>query len=90
MFELIMKPVINNNGMTAQEHIRLRIAARTAVMAAIKAIGELRPHGRDYQTATDPLAYDVDLAIHNERIRQLDALHNALMDEAMRIQEQAK
>lgn len=90
MFELIMKPVINNNGMTADEHIRLRIAARTAVMAAIKAIGELRPHGRDYQTATDPLAYETDRLIHDERISQLDKLHNTLLDEALFIQEQAK
>lgn len=84
----IMKPIINNNGMTADQHIRLRIAARSAVMNAFKALSEIRPHGRDYQTASDPDAFKNDLAVHEGRMQMLDALHNELLDEALAIKEQ--
>lgn len=86
----IIEPVINGNGMTADEHIRNRIKARQAIKHAIEALAELRPHGRDYQTLPNNDRYSVDTGIHTARIRFLDQLYNDLMDEAVAIQEQKK
>lgn len=84
----IIRPVINMNGMTAAQHVRMRCEARTAVKACLKAVNELRPSGRDY--IGDDAALKRDTAIHESRVRFLDGLYNALMEEAVEIQEDGR
>ena len=43
-----MKPIINLNGQSAAEHLRLRREALDALKAAKDAVSPLLPHGRDY------------------------------------------
>lgn len=83
----LIQPIINLNGMSAEEHVTLRVKALTALHAAMDSLSELRPHGRDY--IGDDQAYQRDLSIYSERFRQLDALHNAIMDEAVAIKERS-
>lgn len=87
MIEYI-NPQINLNGMTANEHIRLRMEFRKKLMDAMKVLAELRPHGRDY--ISEPDRYKNDLDIYYARFRALDHLYNVVEQEAFKIQEQAE
>lgn len=80
----LMNPRININGMSREQHIQQRIDAMLAVRNVIKALSDIRPHGRDYIGDTD--SYQRDLEIHAERIMVLDKLYNELHDEALSIQ----
>lgn len=81
----IMRPRININGMSSDQHIQQRIDIMTAVRDTIRSLSEIRPHGRDY--LGDSEAYQRDLKIHAERIMVLDKLYNEIHDEALAIQE---
>jgi hypothetical protein len=78
-----MKPIININGATRESHVQARIEARAAIQAAMKAVSELRPHGRDYLGDTARL--DADMKIYIERFAALTALYNELEIEALEI-----
>lgn len=82
---LTMKPIININGMTRREHIELRMDVRQKLKAAIEALSQIRPHGRDY--LGDNVKLDIDLMIHNQRQAMLNELYNTLETEALAIQE---
>lgn len=70
----IMKPKININGTDKQALIDMRMDARDALGKTIQAMGEMRPHGRDYQGFPDE--YKKDFAIHQERMASLNKLYN--------------
>jgi hypothetical protein len=82
-----LNPIPNLNGTSREELIDLRLAARDALLSAMKALGEMRPHGRDYIGNSE--AYQRDLVIHNERVRALDGMVNDLFDEAVVLHENA-
>lgn len=82
-----MRPILNLNGTHPQDLINARVEARKALRAAINALEETAPNGRDYIGHPDALARDQK--VHRERIQFLDGLQNALMDEAVAIQDAA-
>jgi hypothetical protein len=83
----IMQPIVNLNGTGREELIDLRLAARDAILTAMRRLGEMRPHGRDYIGNSD--AYHRDLFVHNERIHALDSMINDLFDEALLLRDNA-
>lgn len=83
-----IRPIINLNGETRQNHIDRRIDARTALREAMARLSELRPHGRDYPNAKDRLA--MDLSEYTRRFAELDALANILLDEALGLQREVE
>ena len=84
---MLMKPVINNNGTSREAMIKMRLDANRAVHAAMKALQELSPHGRDYLGNND--AWQRDRDIYVARFAALDAMSNDLMEEAVSIMEGA-
>jgi hypothetical protein len=81
-------PVVNLNGEKAESLVNARIAAREAVQAAMKALGECSPNGRDYQTAPKG-EFEIARKVYTERFAYLDKLANELEDEAIAIQNQS-
>ena len=84
---MIMHPVINNNGTSRDEMIQMRIKANRALHAAMKALQELSPHGRDYLGNNEAWQRDRDIFV--ARFAALDAMSNELMEEAVSIMEGA-
>lgn len=80
----IMHPVVNNNGTTKMQLVEQRLTVVNAIEAAMKALQEMKPHGRDYQTAPEG-RYEEDRTIWNNRFATLDTLRNSLQDEALSI-----
>lgn len=78
-----MKPTVNLNGTSPEVMIQDRLHARRMVLAAMEALSELAPNGRDY--IGKPKDMKLDQVIHRDRISFLDALYNALEDEAYEI-----
>ena len=64
-------PVVNLNGATKESLVDARIDARAAIQAAMKALGECSPNGRDYQTAQKG-EYEIARAKYTERFAFLD------------------
>lgn len=83
-------PTINLNGMSAEQHIEHRMSARQTIYELMGKLGEVRPHGRDYQTLGNKAKerYENDLNEYNHRFAFLDKLYNDLEEEALAIQEQ--
>jgi hypothetical protein len=82
-----LNPTPNLNGTSREELVELRLAARDALLSAMKALGEMRPHGRDYLGNGE--AYQRDLSIHNDRVRAIDGIVNDLFDEALSLHNNA-
>jgi hypothetical protein len=78
-----MKPTVNLNGTSPEKMIQDRLHARRMVLAAMEALGELAPNGRDYIGKPEDMKRDQ--VIHRDRVRFLDALYDALEDEAYEI-----
>jgi hypothetical protein len=78
-------PVVNINGTKRQVLVDVRIEARDAVRAAMRALDECSPHGRDYQTAAKG-QLEIYRQKHRERYAVLDRMANELEDEAIAIQ----
>jgi hypothetical protein len=74
-------PIINMNGTSRKALIEQRTEACATVRAAIKALCEMRPNGRDFQNA-DVGAYENARQGHELRIAALQAVHDDLMKEA--------
>lgn len=54
IFDITMvAPTINNNGDNGEALLERHKEARRAIEAAIKAMREIAPHGRNYQTQPD-------------------------------------
>ena len=84
----IVIPIINNNGATAESYIEARITARQKIRDLMAALSQIKPHGRDYQTACNPDAYRRDTETHNLRMLFLDQLYNDMEEEMEQIQKQ--
>jgi hypothetical protein len=76
----IQPPVININGTSADELMRVHIEACEALRAAIKALQETTPHGRDFQTVT-PVEYNAARHQYFERSKRL----HEILDEVVAI-----
>lgn len=83
----IMKPFLNINGTSSEQLVEARLKAREACLSLIKIMEQVRPHARDYIGHNDQ--YDKDLNVHNQRVSQIDALGNNLLDEAYDILQRA-
>ena len=81
----IMHPIVNINGTSRDDLVKMRIEARRAIHEALRALQELSPHGRDYIGNRDAWKRDSD--IYCERFRILDAMANDLLDEGVAIME---
>ena len=81
-----MQITVNNNGTSVQELVDQRRAAMSALDAAISALRDMTPNGRDYPGR--PEACKADREIHYARIAALSALSNEIMGEALAIQRQ--
>lgn len=79
----IMHPIVNINGTSRDDLVKMRIEARRAIHEALRALQELSPHGRDYIGDRDAWKRDSD--IYCERFRILDAMSNDLLDEAAKL-----
>jgi hypothetical protein len=80
-------PYLSNNGSSANSLILARIAARSAILNAIKALQECAPHGRDYQTA-HPAAFAAARRQYEEQYAALAKVADAVYQEAILIQGQ--
>jgi len=63
-------PVVNINGTSKEELLEQYNEAINAIVSAIEAVGECRPHGRDYQTV-DQSIYQKALDQWEKRMRYL-------------------
>lgn len=80
-----MKPSVNLNGTSKAALIQYRLDTITALEAALDALREIAPHGRDYPTF-DKLERDTRI-YYGYRYR-LHGLINSLADEATYIDQQ--
>jgi len=78
-------PVVNLNGTSRQALVDARVGAIEAIRAAMQALGECSPNGRDYQTAPKG-EYEIARKRYMERFAFLDRMANELEDEAIYIQ----
>lgn len=77
-------PQININGTKASVLIEGYLKAKDALEAAITALDETAPHGRDF--FNDNL-YQMAVTGHNERIAVLSQMRDDLYEVAMRLDE---
>jgi len=79
-----MTPFISISGDSRDTLVNDRAAVLPALREAMKLMSETKPNGRNYIGQNE--AYERDRAIYAKRFAALDALHNALLDEALAIQ----
>jgi hypothetical protein len=79
----MISPILNRNGSSVTDLTHPRIAARDALQAAIAALLQVTPHGRDYPSDSDRC--QADRLAHYERIGGLEHLATELMAEAIAI-----
>jgi len=78
-------PVVNLNGTSRHALLEARMIAIEAIRAAMQALGECSPNGRDYQTAPKG-EFEIARKAYMERFAFLDRMINELEDEAIAIQ----
>ena len=78
-------PQVNINGSSRRALVEARMIAIEAVRAAMQALGECSPNGRDYQTAPKG-EFEIARKVYCERFAFLDRLANELEEEAIAIQ----
>lgn len=78
-------PVVNLNGTSRQALVGARVGAIEAIRAAMQALDECSPNGRDYQTAPKG-ELEIARKAYMERFAFLDRMINELEDEAIAIQ----
>jgi hypothetical protein len=84
----MIRPTLNINGSSADDLIQPRIAAYDALQAAIKALQQVTPNGRDYPGDNDACVADRDK--HYGRLSALHAIAAEIIAEAFLIKEQIK
>lgn len=84
----MITPTLNINGSSADDLIQPRITAYDALQAAIKALQQVTPNGRDYPGDNDACVADRDK--HYARLKKINALRAEIMSEAIYIKEQIK
>lgn len=84
MTQARMTPIVNINGDSREELVRQRRDVADACFALIKALSDMAPNGRNYIGNTELL--ETDRGIHRDRVALIDHLRNAVIDEAVAIQ----
>lgn len=80
----MMRPIITMNGDSRRELVNQRIAAMRGIAAAMTAMKEMAPDGRNY--IGDPGLLAKDKAIFAERYAILSRLREEIQEEALEIQ----
>jgi hypothetical protein len=76
---MMMKPFFNLNGSSPERYRDDVCEALGHLQAALAALGEIAPHGRDYQTCKDPSSYLVRAQFeHMERVRAIEQIESDL------------
>lgn len=76
-------PIVNLNGTTFDELMRLRVDACTALTEALAALGAMQPHGRDYPRSG---LYHVAALHHARGLAALLAVRDNIQGEAELLQ----
>jgi hypothetical protein len=84
----MIRPTLNINGSSLTDLTHPRIAAYDALQAAIKALQQVTPNGRDYPGQPDQCV--TDRAAHYARLAALTAIATEIVAEAVLIKEQIK
>ena len=82
----MVTPTVNLNGSSADDLIQPRIAAYDALQAALKALQQATPNGRDYPGDNDRCLADRET--HFARLRALHTIASDVMIEAAAIKAQ--
>jgi hypothetical protein len=82
-----MQPIVNINGTSREELVRMRVKASDALHQAMKAMQKLSPHMRDYLGNRE--AWMADRDVYIARFAALDRMANELMDEAYELSKNA-
>ena len=83
----ITAPVINMNGSSRRSLLADHIACMETLRAALKALGTIMPHGRDYQTAKTG-QYETARADMVRRIQTVHAIRDEVEQVALAISDQ--
>jgi hypothetical protein len=83
----IVAPVVNLNGTSKNELLAQLFVACDAVENARKALGQMTPNGRDYQTAPAG-TFDKAIVQHLERVKALETVLHDLEVISLKIDEQ--
>ena len=83
----MIRPTLNINGSSADDLIQPRRDAYDALQAAIKALQQVTPNGRDYAHNDQCVA---DQQAHYARIKAIHTIAAELVAEAHAIKEQTK
>ena len=81
-------PTLNSNGSSAHDLIQPRREAYDLLQAAIKALQQVTPNGRDYPGDNDQCV--ADRQAHYDRLAALQAIATEIVAEAVLIKEQIK
>jgi hypothetical protein len=84
----MITPTLNINGSSMADLVEPRLAAYNAIQAAIKALQQVTPNGRDYPGDNDKCLED--RGSHYARLRTLNACAMAIMEEVAVIQNQKR
>ena len=84
----MITPTLNLNGSSADDLIKPRQEVYDLLIAAIKTLGQVTPHDRDYLGDTDRFA--ADYVAHYSRQQQIHAIANEILAEFIAIKEQTK
>ena len=84
----MIRPTLNINGSSADDLIEPRRDAYDALQAAIKALQQVTPNGRDYPGDNDQCV--ADRQAHYDRLAALHAIAAEIVAEAVLIKEQIK
>jgi thiamine phosphate synthase YjbQ (UPF0047 family) len=83
----MIRPIVNINGTSADDLIQPRREAYDLLQAAIKALQQVTPNGRDY-AHNDQCVADRDA--HYTRLKAIHTIAAELVAEAVNIKEQIK
>jgi hypothetical protein len=84
----MISPTLNINGSSLTDLTHPRIAAYDALQAAIKALQQVTPNGRDYPGDNDKCVEDRQS--HYIRLKALNTIAAEIIAEAVNIKEQIK
>ena len=84
----MIRPTLNNNGTSADDLIQPRRDAYDALQAAIKALQQVTPNGRDYPGDNDQCV--TDRGSHYIRLKAFNTIAAEIIAEALAIKEQIK
>jgi hypothetical protein len=84
----MIRPIININGSSKDDLIQPRRDAYDALQAALKALQQVMPNGRDYPGDNDRCL--ADRQTHYGRLAALQAIATEIVAEAVLIKDQIK